>query len=135
MWEFRELLHQRACSYIRPDVCLAGGLTHSKKIAAVAESFNVGVIPHNPLTPISTAACIQIDACIPNFVLQEYTGEDKPPKSEMVKDPLRLEEGYLEIPDRPGIGVEINDEFFATHEYSPRPINTPLREDGSVADR
>jgi len=136
MWEFRELLQQRACSYIRPDVCLAGGLTHSKKIAAVAESFNVGVIPHNPLTPISTAACIQIDACIPNFVLQEYTGEDKPPKSEMVvKEPLRLEKGYLEIPDRPGIGVEINDEFFATHEYSPRPINTPLREDGSVADR
>ena len=135
MWEFRELLQQRACSYIRPDVCLAGGLTHSKKIAAVAESFNVGVIPHNPLGPVSTAACVQIDACIPNFVLQEYTGKDKPPKSEMVKEPLRLEKGYLEIPDRPGIGVEINDEFFATHEYSPRPINTPLREDGSVADR
>lgn len=135
MWEFRELLQQRACSYIRPDICLAGGLTHCKKIAAVAESFNVGVIPHNPLTPISTAACVQIDACIPNFVLQEYTGEDKPPKSLMVKEPLRLEKGYLIIPDRPGIGVEINDEFFATHEYSPRPINTPLREDGSVADR
>jgi len=61
----------------------------------VAESFNVGVIPHNPLTPISTATCIQIDACIPNFVLQEYTGEDKPPTSEMVKEPLRLEKGYL----------------------------------------
>ena len=61
----------------------------------MAESFNVGVNPHNPLTPISTAACIQIDACIPNFVLQEYTGKDKPPKSEMVKEPLRLEKGYL----------------------------------------
>jgi L-alanine-DL-glutamate epimerase-like enolase superfamily enzyme len=53
----------------------------------------------------------------------------------MVKEPLHLEKGYLTIPDRPGIGVELNDEFFATHEYSPRPIDTPLREDGSVADR
>ena len=86
----------------RPDVCLAGGLTHCKKIAAVAESFNVGVIPHNPLTPISTAACVQLDACIPNFVLQEYTGEDKPPKSLMVKKPLKLVDGYLEIPEVPG---------------------------------
>ena len=135
IWEFRELLAQRGAQYIRPDVCLAGGLTHCKKIAAVAESFNVGVIPHNPLTPISTAACVQLDACIPNFVLQEYTGEDKPPKSLMVKKPLKLVDGYLIIPDEPGIGVEINDEFFASHEYTPRPINTPLREDGSVADR
>ena len=135
IWEFRELLQQKAARYIRPDVCLAGGLTHCKKIAAVAESFSVGVIPHNPLTPISTAACVQLDACIPNFVLQEYTGEDKPPKSLMVKKPLRLEKGYLIIPEEPGIGVEINDEFFATHQYTPRPLNTPLRDDGSVADR
>ena len=135
IWEFRELLQQRACRYIRPDVCLAGGLTHCKKIAAVAESFNIGVIPHNPLTPISTAACVQLDACVPNFVLQEYTGEDKPPKSLMVKKPLKLVQGHLMIPDDPGIGVEINEEFFATHKYSPRPIDTPLRDDGSVADR
>ena len=135
IWEFRELLQQKAARYIRPDVCLAGGLTHCKKISAVAESFSVGVIPHNPLTPISTAACVQLDACIPNFVLQEYTGEDKPPKSLMVKKPLRLEKGYLIIPEEPGIGVEINDEFFSTHQYTPRPLNTPLRDDGSVADR
>ena len=135
IWEFRELLQQRAARYVRPDVCLAGGLTHSKKIAAVAESFNVGVIPHNPLTPVSTAACVQLDACIPNFVLQEYTGEDKPPKSLMVKKPLRLEKGYLIVPDEPGIGVELNDEFFAGHRYTPRPLDTPLTEDGSVADR
>ena len=135
IWEFRELLQQKAARYIRPDVCLAGGLTHCKKISAVAESFSVGVIPHNPLTPISTAACVQLDACIPNFVLQEYTGEDKPPKSLMVKKPLRLEKGYLIIPEEPGIGVEINDEFFSTHQYTPRPLDTPLRDDGSVADR
>ncbi len=135
IWEFRELLQQRAARYIRPDVCLAGGLTHCKKISAVAESFNVGTIPHNPLTPISTAACVQLDACIPNFVLQEYTGEDRPPKSLMVKKPIPLVDGHLIIPDEPGIGVELNEEFFASHEYTPREIDTPLRDDGSVADR
>jgi len=135
MWEFRELLQQRGASYIRPDLCLAGGLTHCKKIAAVAESFNIGVIPHNPLSPVSTAACVQLDACIPNFVLQEYTGEDRPPKSLMVKKPLKLEKGYILVPEEPGIGVELNDDFLAKHQWVPRPLDTPLREDGSVADR
>jgi galactonate dehydratase len=53
----------------------------------------------------------------------------------MVKQPLRLEAGYLTVPDAPGIGVEINDDFFGSHAYTPRTIDTPLREDGSVADR
>ena len=101
----------------------------------LAESFHVGVIPHNPLGPVSTAACVQIDACIPNFVLQEYTREDKPPKSLIVKEPLKLVDGHLIIPETPGIGVEISDEFFAAHQYHPRPINTPLKDDASVADR
>jgi len=135
IWEFRELLQARAASYVRPDVCHAGGLTQGKKIAALAEAYNVGVIPHNPLTPVSTAACVQLDACIPNFVLQEYTGEDQPPKSEMVIEPLQLDAGYLKIPEAPGIGIEIDEDYFARHPYEPRPLDTPLREDGSVADR
>ena len=135
MWEFRELLQQRACTYIRPDVCLAGGLTHSKKIAAVAESFNVGVIPHhNPLTPISTAACIQIDACIPNFVLQEYTGESEPPKSDLLVTPLELVEGYLIVPEGPGLGIELNEAALSGPE-NPKILDTPIGFDGSVQDR
>ena len=135
LFEFRELLEKRAVQFIRPDVCLAGGLTHCKKIAAVAEAYHIGVIPHNPLSPVSTAACVQLDACIPNFVLQEYTGEDRPPKSDLLKEPLKLEQGYLIIPDRPGIGVEFNEEALAKHPFALREISTPLREDGSVADQ
>jgi galactonate dehydratase len=134
LWEFNELLAARGCRFIRPDVCLCGGLTHAKKIAAIAEAYHAGVIPHNPLSPVSTAACVQLDACIPNFALQEYTGEDRPPKSEIVKEPLVREGGYLLVPDRPGIGVELNLE--AARRYPPvaRAIRTPLHEDGSVAD-
>ena len=134
IWEFRDVLQQRAARYLRPDICLAGGITHGKKIAAVAESFNVGIIPHNPLSPVSTAACVQVDACIPNFVLQEYTGESEPPKSLLVKKPLTLEDGYLLVPDEPGIGVELSDTVVFSDSYSAGPINTPLRRDGSVAD-
>ena len=112
IYEFEMLLSRGAVQYVRPDVCLAGGLTHTKKIAALAEAHYVGVIPHNPLSPISTAACLQLAACIPNFTLQEYPkGEDEPPKSEIVKKPLKLEKGFLVIPDAPGIGIELADGY------------------------
>jgi galactonate dehydratase len=134
LWEFNELLAGGGCRFIRPDVCLCGGLTHSKKIAAVAEAYHVGVIPHNPLSPVSTAACVQLDACIPNFALQEYTGEDRPPKSEILKTPLEREGGYLKVPDRPGIGVELDLEVARRYPPVAKEIRTPLHEDGSVAD-
>jgi galactonate dehydratase len=135
IFEFRELLVAGGADYIRADVCLAGGLTHCKKIAALAESFHVGVIPHNPLSPVSTAACVQLDACIPNFILQEYTGEDRPPKSEVLKTPLELEDGYLKVPVAPGIGVELNVEAVKAMPFKPKASATPLRQDGSVADK
>ena len=80
--EFDMLLKRGAVQYVRPDVCLAGGISHSKKIAALAEANYVNVVPHNPLSPVSTAACIQLAACIPNFAIQELpNGENIPPKS------------------------------------------------------
>ena len=109
--EFEMLLRRGAVQYVRPDVCLAGGLTHSKKIAAIAEAHYVGVVPHNPLSPVSTAACLQLAACIPNFTIQEYPlGELEPPKSEIVKTPLTIEDGFLVIPDSPGIGTELAED-------------------------
>lgn len=134
--EFEMLLKRGAVQYVRPDVCLAGGLTHAKKIAALAEAHNVGVVPHNPLSPVSTAACIQLAACIPNFSLQEYpTGEHEPPKSEIVKSPLKLENGYLIIPDAPGLGVELAEDAAERYPYRPREVRTRLHVDGSVVDQ
>jgi galactonate dehydratase len=134
--EFEMLLSRGAVQYVRPDVCLAGGLTHSKKIAALAEAHYVGVVPHNPLSPVSTAACIQLAACIPNFALQEYPkGEWEPPKSEIVKSPLRAEGGFLIVPDAPGLGVELLDDAQERHPYKPRALHTRLSVDGSVVDQ
>ena len=134
--EFQMLLNRNAVQYIRPDVCMAGGLTHTKKIAALAESQYVGVIPHNPLGPVSTAACLQLAACIPNFTIQEYPlGESEPPKSEIVKTPLQVEDGFLLIPDRPGIGIELADDALERFPERPRELETRLHVDGSVVDQ
>ncbi|MHB1317934.1 MAG: galactonate dehydratase [Anaerolineae bacterium] len=134
--EFEMLLERGAVQYVRPDVCLAGGLSHSKKIAALAEAHNVGVVPHNPLSPVSTAACIQLAACIPNFALQEYPlGEDEPPKSEIVKSTVALENGFLIIPDAPGLGIELAPNAAERFPYRPRQVHTRLHVDGSVVDQ
>ena len=100
----------------------------------MAEAQHIKVIPHNPLSPISTAACVQLDACIPNFALQEYTGESEPPKSDLLKNPLKLIDGYLTVPEGPGLGVIINDEALNQPE-TPKVLDTPIGYDGSVQDR
>ena len=136
IYEFEMLLRRGAVQYVRPDVCMVGGLTHAKKIAALAEAHHVHVVPHNPLSPISTAACIQLAACIPNFALQEYPiGEHEPPKSEIVKSSLQIEDGFIIIPDAPGIGVELAPDAAQKHPYRPRAVQTRLHVDGSVIDQ
>ena len=135
IFEYQQLLENGACAYVRPDLCLCGGLSGCKKVAAMAEAQHVKVIPHNPLSPVSTAACVQLDACIPNFALQEYTGESEPPKSELLVEPLELIDGYLTVPDGPGLGIELNEDALATIAEEPKILDTPIGFDGSVQDR
>ena len=134
IFEYQQLLESNAVSYVRPDLCLCGGLSGSKKVAAMAEANHVKVIPHNPLSPVSTATCVQLDACIPNFALQEYTGEDQPPKSELFVESLEMIDGYLKVPEGPGLGIEINEEALSMPE-NPKVLDTPISFDGSVQDR
>ena len=134
--EFQVLMSRHAASYIRPDVCAVGGITTAKKICAVAEANDVLVIPHNPLGPVSTAACLQICASIPNLGIQELPGfclngaEDK-----MVKEPFRYENGCLMIPEGPGIGIELADDAEELYPANERGSNAAKRAfDGSVKD-
>jgi galactonate dehydratase len=132
--EFEMLLRRGAAEYVRPDVCTVGGLTGAKKIAAIAEACYAGVVPHNPLSRVSTAACLQLAACVPNFVILEYPRYETMPVKDLVKTDLRLEDGYLEIPDAPGIGVELDDAAIERFPYRPRTPQTMLRKDGSIVD-
>jgi len=136
MQQFETLLKRGAVQFIRPDVCICGGLTNSKKIATLAEAYYAQVVPHNPLSPVSTAACVQLAACIPNFAVQEYPhGEGEPPKTEIVKGILKLDKGFLIVPDAPGIGVELAEDAAKRHPYKPRGLKTRLNSDGSVVDQ
>lgn len=106
--EFELLLAKKGASYIRPDLCVLGGITASKKVAAIAEAHYVGLIPHNPLGPVSTAACLQLDACTPNFTIQEFPSfYDNGNESQMMVTPFEIVEGCIMIPEAPGIGIEL----------------------------
>ena len=137
IWEFEQLLSRNAVQYVRPDVCLVGGITGAKKIAALAEARHVGVVPHNPLSPVSTMACLQIAAGAPNFALQEYpTGEDMSPKVDMVDAAAEHDgEGFLKIPTRPGIGIDLKPGAAENVPFTPREVVTRLHKDSSVMDQ
>ncbi len=145
--EFEMLLARAAVHYVRPDVCLCGGLSHAKKVAALAEARYARVVPHNPLGPVSTAACVQLAAAIPNFALQEYPLEPGtaraahlPPGGEaapegLVERPLALEAGYIVVPEAPGIGVTLAADAAERFPFRPRAVRTRLHRDGSVVDQ
>jgi len=105
-WGFREVLEKQAAAIVQPDLCHAGGIGEVRKIANMAETYYAAVAPHNPLGPISLAACLQVDACIPNFLCQEQItlGEG------YLKQPFVQTNGYVELPTAPGLGIELDEE-------------------------
>jgi galactonate dehydratase len=134
IWEFRELLAAGGPQYVRPDVALAGGLTHCKKIAAIAESYHSAVVTHNFLGPLTTVASLHLDASIPNFVTQEYTKNDEAPHNAVYKTSYQRQGGFISIPEAPGLGIELDESLIDQTPYQPMNTGqTLLREDGSVA--
>jgi galactonate dehydratase len=134
--EFESLLAKQGARYIRPDLCAVGGITAAKKIAALAEAHYVGVVPHNPLSLISTAACMQINACIPNFAIQELPSFFLDGKEDaMFKEKLDIEDGHILIPDRPGIGFNLADNIAELFPSRPRDLTVGIGYDKSIIDR
>jgi len=117
--DFRQLLSKQAADIVQPDVCLAGGILELKKIAAIAEAHYVVVAPHNPMGPLATMVNVHFAACTPNFLILEYHPDDQSPRKDLIKDPILVKNGYLEIPNKPGWGYEVNEEAF--RRYPPKP--------------
>lgn len=132
-YEFRELLVKQAVDIIQPDVCCAGGIMECKKIAGMAEAFYVPMAPHNPLSPVATAVNVHLATAIPNFLILEYIPDDSPPRSDLVKEPMKVVNGYIPIPTKPGLGIELNEEAFSKYPYKPWNRGFPKREDGAMA--
>jgi galactonate dehydratase len=145
-YEFQMLFARGGVQYARVSVCLCGGITGAKKIAALAEMHNIEVVPHNPLSPLSLAACLQLDACIPNFAIQEYpnsgsgSGWDTNAGvdlrgSEMFVTTPQFEDGFVTIPNTPGLGIALTDDVQALYPALPRSIDMRLHRDGSLVDQ
>jgi galactonate dehydratase len=131
-WGFRDVLEKGAASILQPDLSHAGGILECRLIAGMAEAYYAGIAPHCPLGPIALAACIQLDATIPNFLAQEHVtlGEG------YLKRPFQLRDGYVELPTGPGLGIELDDDALAD-KMTDEPWRCPELydpADGSVCD-
>ena len=108
---FREYIEGQILDILQPDVGLAGGITELVKIAAMADTYDLHVQPHNCHGPIATAAAVQVDAAIPNFVIQETVAERPDVTYALVNEPLEkaIRDSYMPVPTSPGLGVTLND--------------------------
>jgi galactonate dehydratase len=137
IYEFREYIEHAGLSFVRPDIGIAGGFTHVRKICAMAEAHHQGILPHAvPSGAIATMAHIHLGMTVPNWEAQEHIDQNVDPVQQMVKRIPLVKDGWLYPFDEPGLGMEINDAFFATNPpVTMHGINPDLREDGSVALR
>ena len=131
-YDFRDLIVREAADIIQPDVCLMGGLLEMKKVAAIAEASYVVVAPHNPMGPVATAVNVHFAASTPNFIVLEYTPDDRPPRRDLVQEPLVVRDGYIELPAKPGLGIELNEDAFKQYPFRSWRRTSPIRPDGSI---
>lgn len=132
-WGFRQLIESRAVQIIQPDLAYAGGISEVRRIAAHAETHYLSVAPHNPNGPVATAASIHIAAATPNFLILEYARK-APYFEEVLRDPLVVRDGHFELPERPGLGVELDEDFLSRHPYHHVPYGPAWDPYGAVAD-
>lgn len=116
-YDYNQLFRLRAADYIQPDVSHAGGIMELKKLAAIAEAQYIPFAPHNPSGPVANAATLQLAACCPNFRFLEIMYSDVDYRSEITDERLEYADGKIKIGDRPGIGIELNEEACARYPY------------------
>jgi galactonate dehydratase len=135
-FQFRELFEKQACDVIQPDLCHCGGLWEAKKIAAMAETYYLGVAPHNPLGPVANAAALHFALSTPNFLIQEDMLADVPWRWEVVQHSLTTERGHWLPTQAPGLGIEVDEAAAARHPFQPEVIHslTARAHDGAILD-
>src|SRR5579862_8548324 len=127
-WGFRELLEKRAVDIIMPDFQKCGGLLESRKIADMAHTYYVPVAPHAVTSPIGMMATAHVCAAIPNFLVQEWHWVDSPELwRNWVKEGEIIQKGFITLPDRPGLGVEMNEDGARKAQVPGTPWFEPAR--------
>jgi galactonate dehydratase len=142
-WDFKPFLQAGAVDIIQPDLSHAGGLSECRRIAAMAEAYDVAVAPHCPLGPLALAACLQLAATAPNVAIQEMslgihynTGGHDLLNFVTAKEVLTPVDGYLPIPRGPGLGVDIDEAAVREAAATPHRWRNPIwrTQDGSFAE-
>lgn len=135
--QFSELAELGAVTFAQPDLAHCMGFSGGRKIAAIAEARNIGVCPHNPMGPVASAAALQFDAATSNFVIQEECIGLVPWfQSICATYPISLTNGAWDIPDAPGLGIEIDEKEAAKHPFEPEHILAldAILPDGTIAN-
>jgi len=130
-WDYRKLFDLRAADYIQPDISHAGGISELKKIAAEAETRYIPFAPHNPSGPVANAATLQLAASCPNFCILEIMYQDVDWRKDVTNEKLQYADGYMNIPDAPGLGIEIDEEACLAHPYK---VHTLRHYTGALTD-
>jgi galactonate dehydratase len=117
---FQDYFDKNAVDYAQPDIFHTGGMLEGKKIAAMAEAKHVMVSYHNPSGPISNAAILQLAATVPNFVIHEIMLTDGSMRKKITNEEVVFEDGFIKIPDKPGLGIDVNLDEVLKHPYVPR---------------
>ncbi|MCL2578633.1 MAG: galactonate dehydratase [Oscillospiraceae bacterium] len=141
-WDFKNLLIDGYVDIIQPDLSHAGGISEVKKIAGMAEAFDVALAPHCPLGPIALAACVQVDACSPNAFIQEQSlGIHYNKGADLLdyivdKEAFAFKDGFIQIPGGPGLGIEINKQKVLEADKVGHNWKNPIwrNYDGTVAE-
>jgi len=141
-WDFKQVLESRAIDIIQPDVSHAGGITECRKIAAMAEAYDVALALHCPLGPIALAACLQVDAVSYNAAIQEQSLGIHYNKSNDLLDYISnaqvfaYQDGQVRIPSGPGLGIEVNEEYVLEMSKQGHNWHNPIwrHKDGSIAE-
>jgi galactonate dehydratase len=133
---FSQICHRHLVDYVQPDVVHCGGILEMKKIATIAEAYRIELAPHNPQSDVSTLASLHVDFSTPNFAIQEIThrGNEQYWKDLFYGGGIFYEKGFALPPDKPGLGVDLDEKVAAKRPYQPHTRQQLRFPDGGIAD-
>jgi L-alanine-DL-glutamate epimerase-like enolase superfamily enzyme len=133
-WEFRQVIEEELTDYARIDLCIVGGISEARKIAGWCETHYIKLATHNPLGPVSTAACLHLNLACNNFGVMEQPRRPGTALTDVVPVQVEWQDGYLLPPSRPGLGIEFDREAAKKHPFQMRELPHLRRLDGSVTN-
>lgn len=133
-WDFKHILEEELVDFARIDVAIAGGITEARKIAAMAETHYIDIAVHNPIGPVSTAACLHLNLACTNFGVMELPRRPGETMADVITGQPIWENGFLLVPEKPGLGVEFDPEALQKYPFEMTELPHLHREDGSFTN-